>query len=206
MKYLLVSDVHGDIAQCQLLVKKSQEVDMVLVAGDFGYFRKEIVEPIAVLSQIEKPTLIVHGNHENLEELETACCNWKSVHILNGNAIEINGISFFGIGGATPVTPFVSWSVDVSEKQAAKMLSACPKNSVLITHSPPYKCLDAISPKRHMGSKSIRTCIERNRPLFAVCGHIHEEWNKKDAVDTIPVFNAGPYGIIYEHIVKHPIQ
>lgn len=198
MKYLLFSDVHGDLAQCESLVKKSKEVDIVIAAGDFGYFRKEISEPIGILSQIEKPAIIVHGNHESYKELKTACRNWKRVHILNGDQIEINGIIFFGIGGATPVTPFVPWSVDVSENDAAAILASCPTNCVLVSHSPPLNCLDAVNRKKHLGSKSIRSCIEAKQPLMVVCGHIHEEWNRIDAIGRVPVINAGPFGIIYE--------
>ena len=198
MKFLLFSDIHGDIKQCKVLVKKSEEVDVVLAAGDFGLFRKSMAEPINVLSEISKPTLMVHGNHESLDALADACRNWASARILHGTSAEIDGITFFGIGGATPVTPFVPWSVDVSEADAAKMLAAGPEKSILISHSPPFNCLDAISPRQHMGSKSIRTFIEEKQPLFVVCGHIHEEQNKQSTIGDSPIFNAGPFGIVYE--------
>ncbi|MBA3027770.1 MAG: serine/threonine protein phosphatase [Desulfobacteraceae bacterium] len=199
MKYLLFSDIHGDLEKCEELVKKAEKVDIVLGAGDFGSFRKGIEEPIAILSRIEKPSLLVHGNHETFDELKSACRNWKSAHVLHGTSVVINGITFFGLGGATPVTPFIPWSVDVSEEDAAELLKACPRNAVLISHSPPYKCLDAISPpKKHIGSKSIKAFIEDKDPLFVVCGHIHEAWNQKDAVGKVPVINAGPFGLIFE--------
>ena len=198
MKFLLFSDVHGDIPQCDALVKKSRHVDMVLGAGDFGLFRKGVAKTIASLSRISKPTLLVHGNHENHDELANACATWKSARILHGTSIEIDGITFFGMGGATPVTPFVPWSVDVSEKEAGKMLAMCPEKSILISHSPPFQCLDAINPKQHLGSKSIRKFIEEKKPLFVVCGHIHEEQNKKSSINGIPIINAGPAGMIYE--------
>lgn len=121
MRFLLFSDVHGDIRQCNALVKKSEEVDVVIAAGDFGLFRKGISKPISVLSQITKPTLIVHGNHESLDELKTACQNWESAQILHGTSTKIDSISYFGIGGATPVTPFVPWSVDISEEDASTL-------------------------------------------------------------------------------------
>ena len=198
MKFLFFSDVHGDLEQCEKLVRKAEQVDIVIAAGDFSLFRKGAEKPIAVLSEIDKPAILVHGNHESLEELTAACRNWPSAHILHGTSVTIDGIPFFGIGGATPVTPFVPWSVDIPEEEAAAILSACPDNSVLISHSPPVNCLDAISPGRHIGSKSVRDLIEKKHPRFVVCGHIHEQQNQKDLVDGITVFNAGPLGIIYE--------
>ena len=199
MRFLLFSDIHGDIRKCEDLVKKSENVDIVLAAGDYGMFRKGLKEPMAVLSRIKKPTLIVHGNHESLDELKAACRGWDSAHVLHGTKIEINGFTFFGIGGATPITPFVPWSVDISEETAAELLALCPENAVLISHSPPHKCLDAISPpKKNIGSRSIKAFIERKHPLFVVCGHIHEEWNRKGTIGDVPVFNAGPFGMIFE--------
>ncbi len=47
-----------------------------------------------------------------------ACRNWKSAHVLDGTQIAIDGITFFGIGGGIPVTPFGSWSYDFTEKEA----------------------------------------------------------------------------------------
>jgi Icc-related predicted phosphoesterase len=199
MRYLLFSDIHGELEKCEALVKKAETVDVVLGAGDYGSFRKGLKNPLEILSRIEKPTLLVHGNHESLKELQAACKNWTSARVLHGTSFTIHGVTFFGIGGATPVTPFIPWSVDVSEEDAAKLLANCPKNAVLISHSPPYKCLDAIAPpKKHIGSKAIKACIEEKSPRFVVCGHIHEAWSQQDAVGSVPVINAGPFGLIFE--------
>ena len=49
------------------------------------------------------------------------------------------------------------------------------KKTIYVMHSPPYGTrLDLIREGHHVGSKAIRTFIERNQPLLTLHGHIHE--------------------------------
>ncbi len=50
-----------------------------------------------------------------------------------------------------------------------------PKRTIYIMHSPPFGTqLDLIQSGKSAGSRSIKTFIERNRPLLTLHGHIHE--------------------------------
>jgi Icc-related predicted phosphoesterase len=50
-----------------------------------------------------------------------------------------------------------------------------PKRTIYVMHSPPLGTrLDLIEGGKSVGSRSIRTFIERNRPLLTLHGHIHE--------------------------------
>ncbi len=52
-----------------------------------------------------------------------------------------------------------------------------PAKTVYLIHAPPHNtALDIIRSNAHVGSKSIRRFIEKNRPLLTLHGHIHESF------------------------------
>src|SRR5262245_32261975 len=133
MKLLLFSDLHSDMNAAHDLVERSKDVDVVIGAGDFSNNRHGLARSIQALSRIDKPTILVPGNNESFEELQQACRGWSSVRVLHGSGVAIKGVEFFGIGGGVPVTPFGSWSFDLTEDEAAKLLKSCPENCVLVS-------------------------------------------------------------------------
>lgn len=197
-RLLLFSDVHSDHEACHRLVHRASEVDIAVGAGDFCVARRGLEETIAVLSAINVPTVLVPGNSESADELRTACHAWGAARVLHGEQCTINGIPFFGIGGGIPITPFGPWSYDVSEAEAEKMLTGCPKEAVLVAHSPPEGVVDRDSRGRHLGSRAIRRAIEETTPRLVVCGHIHGSWGEQDVIGATPVINAGPEGITWD--------
>lgn len=192
---LLFSDVHTDRDACRRLVDQSREADIVVGAGDFCDMRRGLGTTIDVLSAIQTPAVIVPGNSETADELQAACEDWPSAHVLHGDSIKLQGISFFGVGGGIPVTPFGAWSVDFTEAEAEELLADCPENAVLVSHSPPQGVVDQDSRGQHLGSTAIRQAIEARTPRLTVCGHIHGSWGERAELNGTPVVNAGPSGI-----------
>jgi len=198
MKLLLFSDVHCSMKHCRELVRKSSSVDMVIGAGDLGLVRKGLPETIEALKAIQKPTILVPGNSESLEELEEACQDWESATVLHGSGVELLGTACYGVGGGIPVTPFGDWSYDFTEEEAAQMLAGCPREGILITHSPPKGAVDISSAGQRFGSQAIREAILEKNPLLCVCGHIHESAGNHEAMGNTIVVNAGPNGMVWE--------
>lgn len=198
MKLLLFSDLHGNQTAAQQLVTLAQTVDVVIGAGDFGNLRRGIDKAIAMLKPIDKPAVLVPGNSESTEELETACRSWPSARVLHGSGIELAGVNFFGIGGGVPVTPFGSWSYDFTEDQARQLLSGCPAGGVLISHSPPKGFVDLSSRGVSLGSEAVREVIEQQQPVLVVCGHIHESAGQQARLGNSVIINAGPQGIVWD--------
>ena len=97
-----------------------------------------------------------------------------------------------------PVTPFGSWSFDLTEEDAAALLADCPPGCVLVTHSPPKGAVDCDSGGRSLGSTAIRAAIERVSPRLVVCGHIHASAGQEGLLGATPVVNAGPEGFVRE--------
>ena len=194
MKLLLFSDLHCSTRAARSLVERAKNADIIIGAGDFGVARRRIGDTINVLRAISKPAILVPGNAESDIELRKACRSWPSAHVLHGTSITIDGITFFGLGGGIPVTPFGAWSFDLTEENAAKMLEPCPKSCVLITHSPPKGAVDVSSRGRSLGSIAIRHIIEEKTPQLVVCGHIHDCAGQHAYLGKTPVVNAGPGG------------
>lgn len=197
MRLLLFSDLHCDLDRARRLVRQSNDVDAVVGAGDLGNLRRGLDRSIGVLCRIKKPTILVPGNSESDDELRESCRQWPLAHVLHGSGVTVGGVEFFGVGGGVPVTPFGSWSFDLTEQQAAELLVHCPDGCVLVSHSPPKGVVDVSSRGVHLGSDTIRRVIEERRPRLVVCGHIHESSGKHEMIDATPVVNAGPNGVIW---------
>jgi len=196
MKLLAFSDLHRDQDLAERLVELAREADVVLGAGDYATMRMGLEGTIEVLSAIAAPTVLVPGNAESDTELWRACADWPSARVLHGEALQLEGTQFFGLGGGVPPTPF-PWSFDLSEDEAAAKLESCPEGAVLVVHSPPKGYVDEAH-GRHLGSRSVLEAIERKRPALVVCGHIHQCWGSEAAIGTTPVVNVGPEGRFFE--------
>ena len=196
MKLLAFSDLHRDRRRAERLVEMAQEADVVIGAGDFATMHQGLESTIEALSSIPVPAVLVPGNAETDIELWQACASWPSAHVLHGEAKQIAGAHFFGLGGAVPPTPF-PWSFDLSEDEAAAKLESCPEGAILVLHSPPKGHLDEAH-GRHLGSEAVLAAIERKRPVLAVCGHVHPCWGREATVGTTPVVNVGPEGRLFE--------
>lgn len=194
MRLLLSSDIHCDLDAARALVERSADADVLVCAGDLAVQREGLQGTVDVLARAATPAVLVAGNGESTEELEAACNGWARARVLHGSGCEIEGIPFWGLGGAVPVTPFGAWSYDIEEEEAASLLEGCPHGAILVTHSPPFGHVDEAG-GHHFGSRAILDTIRRAEPRLAVCGHIHGCWGQESIVGPTRIVNAGPKGV-----------
>ena len=166
-------------------------------AGDFASVHEGLEETIAALVAIETPTILIPGNNETEDALRAAASGWTAATVLHGETAEIDGVTFFGLGAGIPTTPW-DWSFDLTEEEAAERLAGCPRDAVLVVHSPPSGHCDSSSRGDHLGSTAILAAIEDKRPPLAVCGHIHESWGERSSVGPTAIANLGPAGATFE--------
>ena len=108
-----------------------------------------------------------------------------------------------GLGGANP-TPFFTPN-ELSEEAMAGLLDEAWRRAraltpgdtdvptLLLTHAPPHDTrLDRLKNGRHVGSKAVRTFIEKHQPTLCVCGHIHES-KGEDRLGATILFNSGAF-------------
>jgi len=197
MRVLAFSDLHRNLDAAAAIVARSGDFDVVIAAGDFANQHAGLDESIAALRGIETPTVLVPGNNETEEALRSACAGWSAATVLHGDAAEIAGVTFFGLGAGVPTTPW-DWSFDLTEEEAEEKLVACPEGAVLVLHSPPQGHCDQSSAGEHLGSTAIAAAIAARRPPLAVCGHIHEAWGERSLLGSTEVANLGPAGAEFE--------
>jgi Icc-related predicted phosphoesterase len=192
VKLLAFSDVHCDLGAVASLVAQSRDVDVVAGVGDFASMHEGLEETVRPLREIEVPVVLVPGNNETVDALRSACEGWEGVRVLHGEATEVDGITFFGLGAGVPTTPW-GWSFDLTEEEATGMLASLEEGSVLLSHSPPKGHVD-----KGFGSEAVLRSAEEKRPRALLCGHIHEEWTNESRIGETLVRNLGPDGYVLE--------
>jgi len=184
MEILALSCIHNDIENMFSLIDQvaKQDFDVVVFPGDFtdlnlpkGFARVDMAKIIvAQLESLGKPLIVVPGSWDK-EIIGYLDKKGISVH---GRGIVVNGVGFYGYGGArTPFgTPFEPSDGEI-ELGLIKGYEDVKnqKIKVQVTHMPPARTeIDRIFSGAHVGSEAVRKFIEEKRPSVSVSSHIHE--------------------------------
>ncbi len=186
IKILAFTDTHGDMYAIKQLVSKSKKADIIICAGDISNFGNDLDKLAKELIKSNKPILMIPGNHEMTEEIDLFEKKYNIINI-HKKFYRTQNFTFFGFGqgGFSDRYP----ELDRITKQTSKI-----DNLILVTHAPPYKTkLDKIG-SSYVGSDSITDFIKKLKPKLAICGHIHENENKKDKINSTLIINPGPKG------------
>jgi len=75
-----------------------------------------------------------------------------------------------------------------------------PADTLLVSHSPPRDTLcDVIASGEHVGSRALRSYVERHQPPLVLSGHIHESPRTsgayRDRIGDTAVVNPGQFGM-----------
>jgi Icc-related predicted phosphoesterase len=183
---LLIADLHGQFGKIDSFLELNPEA--VFIAGDITNMGPaDSVDDL--LSRIDVPCFAVPGNCdprdiiEFLEHSDAVC--------LHGSRINLGAITIVGIGGSNP-TPFGT-PFELTDKQIGDLLHATISkmersvHNVLLSHAPPYGCLDKPAGE-HIGSRSIRRHMKEFD--LVCCAHIHEQRGVVE-VDGTKVINPG---------------
>lgn len=192
VKILAFSDLHRDTHAARAIVTASADADVVVGAGDFATGAEGAAETLRILQICTVPVVLVHGNHDDPEELKDICADWPRGHYLHGDAVALAGVVFFGLGGEIPARHDAPWNVAETEADAAMMLGHCPTGAILVTHTPPQGSADLQKDGTHQGSTAIRDAIRSKHPVLHLCGHIHNAWRMSDRIGGTQVSNLGP--------------
>ena len=183
-KIMVVADIHGEFEKFSKIVDKTKEhdFDLVICPGDFtdvfntpeGYSQVDITELILQkLLSFGKPVFCVPGNHDPYDTLDLLDEYDVNIH---GRVKKLRGLEFVGFGGAaTPFNTKFEPTEEEIKETLEKRVNDIKGKFILVTHNPPFGTnLDKTETGEHVGSKSIREFIEKNKPLLAISAHIHE--------------------------------
>lgn len=198
MKILAFSDLHRDQTAAQMIVDASSVADVVIGAGDFATRREGALDTLSILKNCAAPVILVHGNHDDPDEISQFCLGWENGHYLHGSSVVIEGQSFFGLGGEIPSRNSNSWNASETEKEATSHLKLCSDSAVFITHTPPLGVADLQKTGEHEGSAAIHEAVSSHQPILLLCGHIHHAWGTTGSVGSTRVHNLGPTVNWYE--------
>lgn len=196
MRILVFTDPHGNMNLLRKHREQSKKVDVVLVTGDISFMGRDLEQMFLMLETFYAPVFVIHGNHDDEEEMQHICSQLKNVTFMHKSIAKvgdwwIGGFSTSGLREHYPEQE--AWVAHNYEtiKQAKPLL--------WLDHPPPARTtLDELAEDWHVGSESLRLFIEEFKPRYVFCGHIHETFGQEDMIDETIIINSGPTGKIIE--------
>ncbi|MFH1064858.1 MAG: metallophosphoesterase [Candidatus Woesearchaeota archaeon] len=197
MKLLAFVDLHGSLSMIKKIAStvKKEDVDCIICAGDVTIFGDSMKQLVRKLDGIGPTVFMLHGNHEDRISLKRACENTKNVKFMHKAVFETDEYVIMAYGGggfSTKDAEFEKWT-----KEAMKTIGK-DKKIILVTHAPPYGTKLDLILDQPAGNKSIRAFIEKEKPVLAISGHLHENSYVKDKIGKTIIVNPGPGGMVFE--------
>jgi len=222
MKICAISDLHGTLPEIK-------ECDLCLIAGDIVPLdiQRDRTQSIVWLFKTFLPWLkelpcqevfIVAGNHDFemeknypiMKALEYLS-NFKLTYLKNDCAIfRANGEQDIKVYGSPQCHKFGNWAF-MHEESFLEGLYDCVDDDIDIwlTHdTPALGDLDLLPPSQwnpepiHAGGKSLAAAIERIKPRYVFCGHLHTCKDKYLKVNKTEIYNVSILNNSYAHVYE----
>jgi len=199
MVLLCLSDIHGAGAGTAELVRSTElagSLPVVVLGGDLTHLGGTR-EAEAILEPIVGTGARVLALPGNMDRPDVADYLERRGVLLHGRGRVIDGIGFFGLGGAnrTPFgTPFEVADIEAAAKLEAgwRSISEAPFK-VLVSHAPPRGTrIDRTFGGIHAGSAVVRRFLESHDVALSISGHIHEA-EGEDTVGRTRCINTGAW-------------
>ena len=190
MKIYTFTDVHArpKVIQKIIINIKKYKPDLLIDCGDLSWFGKSLNIFVKKLNQLNIPLLILHGNHETINDMKKLENKYKNVIYIHKRSYSINNYVFFGYGGGGFQT-----TDRAIEKIIPRLKKTLKKDDklIFITHMPIYNTKQDFLNDQHVGNKSARKLIEKLKPILVLSGHIHENEKIKDKINNTLLINPG---------------
>ena len=199
MKLLAFVDMHGSHKALEKIKAQSKQSDILVCAGDISIFENNLDKLFFELNKLNKPVLIIPGNHESTESINVLTKLFPNIINIDEKGHAIGNYLFFGYGGGG--FSMVDHHFDKISKKFEKKIKKFRKineniKTILVAHAPPYKTkIDRIMDE-YCGNKSIKSFILKVKPDLVISGHLHENAGKEDKISNTKVINPGPFGKI----------
>ena len=196
MKICAISDMHGildfDINPCDILCISGDIVPLRVqyyLEGTLKWLAKEFI-PWCEKQPCEKVFLIA-GNHDLVaqnhpDEWEAMFNDTKITYLLDKEVEYVketeDNYESIRIYGTPWCHQFYNWAFMTSDNNLEKIYSKIPyKVDILLTHDCPYGTSDVIlqedvpwfDGKTHIGCHPLGDAIDKKKPRYVFCGHLH---------------------------------
>jgi len=194
MRILAFTDVHESVTVMKKLeaLCAKEKPDLCICAGDFTVFEQHLDEMMAWMAKLPVPVMLIHGNHEEEAVVRKLCQIHKRTLFLHKHLIEVNGVTFVDWGGG---------GFDERDAQFEKFAAIVrgriseAKTVVFVTHQPPADSKVDYLWHQHVGNKSYTKFIKQHSNIvFAISGHLHENFGREDRMHGARIVNPGPQG------------
>lgn len=196
MRLLIFSDIHGDRRALERLI--DIEADYYFAAGDIVTWARGFEQIGPMLARRADKMYVMPGNHESESDIEKVCAKF-GLHRFHGVSMQIGKHWVAGLGYSN-ITPF-NTPGEYSESELAARLEKFSELDplVMICHCPPKgTALDRIRDGVHAGSTAVKEFIDKKRPGYFFCGHIHEAEGATVQLGATFAMNVGKKGYLLE--------
>lgn len=199
MKILAAGDIHSDVGLARKLAEKAknEDVDLIILCGDltnFDQWQDNLMKPF---SKLDKKVLFVPGNHDSMATADfvTEVYGFKNIH---GYSVKYEDIGIFGCGGA---------NIGISRLEEDEIMGLLDKShdkirylgkKIMVTHVHPSETNMENFSQLIPGSPGVKKAIEKFKPDFLLCSHVHEAEGIEEKVGETNVLNVGKEGKIFE--------
>ncbi len=207
MKVLVFGDTHGSETALKKIEIKAKQAGLLVCLGDFTIFGQKQDKILKRFNEFNKLCLVIHGNHENVREVEQQCRKYRNLLFIHKKVVRIGHIIFMGYGGdgfslrdkGFETVYGLRFIAGVKKyKEKIEKESIHKSKTVLILHGPPYGSkVDAIG-DQHCGNKSFRDFYLKYHIDYVFSGHIHESASAVEHIKNTTLMNPGPFGVIVE--------
>ncbi len=198
-KILAAGDIHGDQRLAKQLAEHAEKenVDLVVLCGDLTYAETSTEGIIGPFLEKKKKVAIIPGNHETVATADFLASLYGITN-LHGYSMVLGGIGLFGCGSAN-IGLF-----QLQEKEIYDLLKKgydkikTLRKKIMVTHVHPSGTLMEKFTNVFPGSDGVRKAVEKFKPDFLLCSHVHEAEGIEEKIGDTTVINVGRKGKIIE--------
>jgi len=176
--------------------------DMIIHCGDISSrgYREEVRLFLEWFTDLDSYThkVFIAGNHDfffedNPIQSKELVQEYPNIIYLQDNMVEIEGVKIYG----SPWQPeFYNWAFNLPRNgdKLKEKWKAIPENiDILITHGPPFGCLDKTIQGQSVGCEILTEEIKRINPIIHCFGHIHYAYGfvQRDNINFINACSLG---------------
>lgn len=206
---------HGSASYKELFTEISQEADIFVLTGDLTDLGKPAEAELlaADLRSCSIPVVGVLGNHDyecgHVDEVK-AIIKDAGVHLLEGSAIEINGVGFAGVKGFAggfgrymlgsfgepAIKAMVAESVEETMRLENALRQVRSERAMVVLHYAPIQQTVEGEPPEifpFLGSSRLAETIDRFPVKAVVHGHAHRGTYEGKTPGGAPVYNVASH-------------